>query len=541
MTPAAEPTSYRYWAFISYSSKDKSWARWLHRGIENYGIPARLVNHPTPIGEPAPKRLHPVFRDRAELPAAADLGGELHYALSASRYLVVVCSPQAARSEWVNREIETFQRLNGPGRVFAVIVDGEPNTGDERECFPAALRQAVPIAADARPEGDGKRNAKLKLLAGMLGVGFDILKQRDTHRRLRRLQIAIVLALAIAAALAGLAVYANSKRAEAVTERQRAVEEKERAVTARQGAESLLEFLVYDLRNALVPLGQLGIIQEVQAKVDAYYEEYGIERTDPQFARNEAEAHSNNGALLQNQADSAGALEEYRAALAILEPLASSAPDDLYLQADLAWTYMGTGTALAGQSDVTGALAEYRKALALSTRIASLAPEDQYLQSIVGVCHNQLFTALNYQGAFDEALEELNASLAIYEGLAASDPSNMEWQGASGKGYGELCLLLGGMGDSSGALHAGEEAIAILEPLVAADITRADLQLSLAQSYAGVGLVYSERGDLEAATPEFQQAIAIMEPLVASDPNNANWQYWLDLFQRAADGAPEAQ
>ena len=63
---------YLYWAFISYSSTDKSWARWLQRAIESYGVPARLVQHHTPTGEPAPKRLRPLFRDRSELAAAAD-------------------------------------------------------------------------------------------------------------------------------------------------------------------------------------------------------------------------------------------------------------------------------------------------------------------------------------------------------------------------------------------------------------------------------------------------------------------------------------
>lgn len=59
----AEP--YRYWAFISYSSKDKAWGSWLHGAIENYGVPSEFVtHHKTPTGYPAPKRFHPVFRKR---------------------------------------------------------------------------------------------------------------------------------------------------------------------------------------------------------------------------------------------------------------------------------------------------------------------------------------------------------------------------------------------------------------------------------------------------------------------------------------------
>ena len=176
----------RYWAFISYNKSDAKWARWLHRAIETYGIPAQLVSHPTPAGHPAPKRFYPLFRDRDELPASADLGAQIEEALRASRYLIVICSRHSAQSRWVNKEIETFQKFDRHGRILAIIVDGEPNAGDERECFPPALRQLELIAADARPEADGKDHAKLKLLAGMLGVGFDALKRRDTLRKRKR-------------------------------------------------------------------------------------------------------------------------------------------------------------------------------------------------------------------------------------------------------------------------------------------------------------------------------------------------------------------
>jgi len=89
---------YRYWAFVSYSNYDRSWGRWLHRAIESYGIPAKLVNSLTPVGHPAPKRLRPLFRDREELPAASDLSARIDDALRASRYLIVICSKHASRS-----------------------------------------------------------------------------------------------------------------------------------------------------------------------------------------------------------------------------------------------------------------------------------------------------------------------------------------------------------------------------------------------------------------------------------------------------------
>lgn len=216
---AGNDQSYRYWAFISYNSNDVNSARWLHRAIETYGIPAQLAGNHTPVGEPAPKRFYPVFKDREEMPVAPDLTAHVVSALRESRYLIVLCSPNAAASKWVNKEVETFISLGRKDRILAFIVDGDPP-----DCFPPALRQDEPIAADARSKADGKNNAKLKLLAGMLGVTFDALKQRDAQRRIRRLQFALALVAALVVAFAALAWYANHQRSLANISERRAIE-----------------------------------------------------------------------------------------------------------------------------------------------------------------------------------------------------------------------------------------------------------------------------------------------------------------------------
>ena len=214
---------FRYWAFISYSSKDKIWAKWLHNKIESYGIPTQLIDHPMPTGDPAPRRLKPLFRDRDELAASADLGEAIQKALRESRYLIVICSKNSAISKWVNQEIEMFRALGRESFIFAMIVDGEPNSGDHNECYPPMLRKFEPLAADARPEADGKNDALLKILAGMLGVGFDMLKQRDTRRRLRRLQWITSLSFIVVGIFAALALYSFYQRNQAIAAKEDAL------------------------------------------------------------------------------------------------------------------------------------------------------------------------------------------------------------------------------------------------------------------------------------------------------------------------------
>lgn len=191
--------NFKYWAFISYSHADEEWAKWLHKSIETYRVPRKIVGRETAQGQIS-KRLFPVFRDREELPGASDLGGKLQDALTKSRSLIVICSPKSAVSKWVNEEVKTYKSFGHTGRVFCLITDGEPNAAPDSgllECFPPAVRfqvidgqvttdPAEPIAADARPGKDGKTNALLKLLSGVMGVGYDELRRRERQRQRQR-------------------------------------------------------------------------------------------------------------------------------------------------------------------------------------------------------------------------------------------------------------------------------------------------------------------------------------------------------------------
>lgn len=107
-----------YYAFISYKSEDVEWAIWLQHELEHYHLPASF-NGRTDIRQ----ELRPVFRDIDEL-AAGNLPEQIKRALENSQNLIVVCSPQAAASPWVNQEVQTFIALGRTNRIFPFIVEG---------------------------------------------------------------------------------------------------------------------------------------------------------------------------------------------------------------------------------------------------------------------------------------------------------------------------------------------------------------------------------------------------------------------------------
>jgi WD40 repeat protein len=206
-------------AFISYrqAEPDRWWAKWLQKELEDYRCPKELVKR-----QGVRSRLSKLFRDEDELAASSDLTGEVNAALERSRFLIVVCSPRSAASRWVNAEVRRFCELGRADKILALLIEGEPaaafppallDVRPARVANDKELAASEPLAADVRDEAtcggrEKRRLAKLRLLAALLGCGFDDLRQREQERRRRRTAAValgvVMLATAVTALLWGL-------------------------------------------------------------------------------------------------------------------------------------------------------------------------------------------------------------------------------------------------------------------------------------------------------------------------------------------------
>ncbi|MBQ8412903.1 MAG: TIR domain-containing protein, partial [Lachnospiraceae bacterium] len=227
---------YTYDAFISYrhTELDKYVAELLHKKLETFKTPKSIIKK-----NPAcKKRIERVFRDKEELPLTNNLEDPIINAIKESEYLIVICSPRLKESRWCKREIETFIQCHGQQKVLAVLIEGEPH-----ESFPdeilyvdevvqysdgtmGAIKKPVePLAADLR--GSSKKEIKkaldsevLRLLAPMLGVTYDDLRQRHRERKLKKIITASVatasvcLAIGVASTLAALHINKQKNKIE---------------------------------------------------------------------------------------------------------------------------------------------------------------------------------------------------------------------------------------------------------------------------------------------------------------------------------------
>ena len=527
----------RYKAFISYSWADKRWANWLHRTLELYRTPKDLIGQQTAFG-PVPRSMPPIFKDREEESAGGGIGAAIEAALEASQCLIVLCSPRSAQSQWVNREVAWFKVHKPDAPILALVIDGEPGASLSQnpagaECFPKTLLFEVdqdlqptttledpPLAADARKSGDGRRLAKLKLVAALLGVGLDNLVRRDDRRKAVRRRWVMSGLSAITLAMAGLTFVALNQRDQARIAQTRAEEAQSEAEFQRDEAQKLVEFMLTDLRDRLDAVGRLDVLEAVGTRALDFYGNQDPERLDPDALGRRARAQLLLGEIDNGRGDLTAALIAYEAAAETTAEQLRRAPDSGQQIYDHAQSVFWVGYIAWQRGDIEKAQTYFNQYYDLSARLAALDPENTDWRNELIYAHSNLGTLAIDQGdpaaaeaQFAEALdlviglvgekpETLQAVMDLgdaYSWLAEALELQLKLEAAHEARVAEISTYTHGLDNSPG--HAG-----VMMRLVIGKLSHAQLHLAL--------------GRFDDALASAKAAVAIGEDLLQRDPAN---------------------
>ncbi|MFD6140964.1 toll/interleukin-1 receptor domain-containing protein [Promicromonospora sp. NPDC060271] len=208
----------RYDAFLSYSHADDG----------DFG--PRLQSLLEGFARPGPRRALRVFRDEQNLAADPDLWGSIERALVDSEWFVLLASPAAARSPWVDKEVAWWLEHRSADRLVVALTAAGPDIH-----LPPALRSpgvrrpvVVDLTAVSRsgpldPQDPLVQRTVAELAGPLHGRPVPDLIAADAARRRRAASSAVsagvVLTLLIAGAVgAGRLATAQADRADAETQ-----------------------------------------------------------------------------------------------------------------------------------------------------------------------------------------------------------------------------------------------------------------------------------------------------------------------------------
>jgi len=503
----------QYKAFISYAHHDERWAKWLQGALERYRIPPKLIQQLAPQ-RILPSRLNPIFRDREELASSPDLTESIKTALDQSEALVVVCSPAAAKSRWANHEIKYFRETGRADRIFCLLVEGSPERDSTRCAFPPALLVAEdgswlpePLAADVSAAGDGKRDAMLKIVAGLLGVGIDDLKQREAHRQLRFRGVVTAVSLVISIATIGMAIVANLAR--------------EDADIRRSQAENLISFMLEDLRTRLEPVGRLDILDAVGDEAMEYFSVIGDRGSETEvFSR--AMALRQIGEVRFRQRQMEGAQQAFEDSRGITAALVTSSPQNQQYLFELGQAEFWVGYAALELSRADKALEAFTAYMEYSRQLLAMDPANPNYQLELMYAYSNLGTMELGDAQPESALNSFERALNINMELVESAPGDTSLRDELGNSYSWIGLANLQLNQLESSEAAYSSAVASLLELHESGQNRIHSEHFGQNNYL-LGNVHLHQGNIEAAKSNFEVALGVFNELIEFDRENVIW------------------
>ncbi|WEJ12344.1 toll/interleukin-1 receptor domain-containing protein [Sinorhizobium prairiense] len=533
---------YRYRAFISYSSKDRSAAEKLQRSLESYRIPRPLRRS----GIHRNERVSPIFRDRSDLKASADLGQTIKDALENSEYLIVLCSPAAANSKWVDKEISFFKELGRSDNIIAVIVRGVPAVNhpvrEPEGAFPKALvglrsgdgSLTEPLAADIQEPtdgrgGDGFNLAKLKIVATLLGVSLAELTQRqaEVDRRQRRVAQAVAAGMLILAVVAGIGAWIALEQSRMAERRlQNAVESAARQIGAtvryrdRYGVPS--EVIEELLRSAEVDFGKLISDDETSPMLVFQRARLNLELAELLTLVDDEQSQQKVTPLIVETAATLDRLEQRYPS--VLEWIGlASAPDPAAIAMLRLKLLDAEGQERTYAGNFNGAIAAAQSRVTLSEAWLSKTGSLSW--------HRELAQGHCRLGAYNYQRGKLAASAAAYEKCLETtrsliqrrhDPSD---RGDLMAALSSLATTLVEMDRRSDALLRQREAAETAKALVSAEPQNTEYQRTELVTLTRLGdMVLSVEMDVSRSLNAYEQALLISDKLTRSDSSRLDWQ-----------------
>ena len=361
----------------------------------------------------------------------------------------------------------------------------------------------------------------------------------DAPRRRARRLAAVAVLLVVAGA--GLKYTFDLRR-----ERGVAVAARQEAERRRDQAESLIDFMLGDLRTRLSELDRLDVLGAVGDQAMDYYASLGEAELDDEELQRRSTALRQIGqvALAGNNLPSAA--RAFDEALTLAASSVERDPESEARRLALGESEFYVGNVCYLQRDLDGAVAHFEAYRSAGEELVRRDPSNASYRLELSYGHTNLGAVHQDRGELDLALRHIGRSIEIKRALVDSFPDDDGYRESLANGLSWLAVLSLQGGDLEGALSRYEEEMQMRRALGGRRPDDKNGRYLEMVCLGHLGAATRSLGRIKPAIRHFEESIDLGYGLLRHDPDNGEWRrelgYGLEQLGdlQAAEGAAES-
>jgi tetratricopeptide (TPR) repeat protein/predicted Ser/Thr protein kinase len=340
---------------------------------------------------------------------------------------------------------------------------------------------------------------------------------RDTPKR--RLRWSVAAAALLAVAIAGTKYTIDLRR-----ERTAAVAARQDADRRRQQAETLIGFMLDDLRPKLQQVGRLALLEDVGSEATKYFDAVPPSDLSGEELFRRSQALHQIGEIKQAEGKLPDAANAYRASVTYAEQAFARDPNNSEWQLGLGTAHFYVGDASRVQGDLPAAMREFTAYRDVAQRLVDHEPQNEKWLLELSYGFTNVGAVLEAQGSLPAAKQQFEDALRITSDLARRKPADVERQQALALEHNHLGVVLDKLGDAAAALTHYDADLVIRRQFVASNPTNLALRRSLQVALSAAGRAYEDSGQIQPAIELYGQWRDVTAASATADPRNSDWQ-----------------
>ena len=330
---------------------------------------------------------------------------------------------------------------------------------------------------------------------------------------------------AIAVALAAVAIFGGWKYTVDLRRERAAAQKAETEARQRRAqADSLIEFMLGDLRTKLEPVGRLDVLDAVAGRSLDYMSSLRVESLSPQEIGRNSKALNQLGEVRMSQGNLAAAVHVFNQSLSLAKTAAERDGKDPELALGVGTAHFWVANAVRLNGDTAGALAHMREYARITEELATRHPKNDKYQVESAYGHSSMASILESQGDLNAALAEYRLTLAVQSTRLGNEPSATRERGDVAETLNKIGFVLERLGRLEEAKSFYEREFAGYESLSHTEPKNMHWRDRLANSHEYLASLLDVLGEDQAALIHAAAGADIYGELARRDPTNTTWQ-----------------